>query len=313
MTDVRNNSSNTPPTVGILYPGELGSALARLLQGHGVRVVTTLEGRGAATAQRCTQTGIEVLGSIEELAREAQIVISLVPPSAAEEVAETYCKFARITPAGALYIDANSVSPKVARRMAERVEGCGRAFVDAAINGLAKNLATGGTLYLSGPGAGEVAKLFAGVMRFVVLGDDVGRASAMKMLLSGISKGICALFVELGLAAERQGMLPEFSESTARIYPGVWALIERMLPTYPAHAQRRATEMAELQQTLRGANQEPVVIAGVREIHDMLAQAALDNAPAGDGWTAASLVRELAAQGLLASETLATDTVDSEV
>jgi 3-hydroxyisobutyrate dehydrogenase-like beta-hydroxyacid dehydrogenase len=193
------------------------------------------------------------------------------------------------------------------------VEACGRGFVDAAINGLAKHLATGVTLYLSGRRTGEVAKLFEGAMRIVVLGDEPGRASAMKMLLSGISKGICALFVELALAAERQGMLPEFSQSIARIYPGIWALIERMLPTYPAHAQRRATEMAELQRTLRGANQEPVVIAGVHEMHDMLAQASLGNVPSGEGWTVASLLRELAAQGLLAGETLATDTVDSGV
>jgi hypothetical protein len=138
-------------------------------------------------------------------------------------------------------------------------------------------------------------------MGVVVLGEVVGRASGMKMLLSGVSKGICGLFVELAVAAERQGMLAEFSEATARIYPGIWALVERMVPTYPAHAGRRATEMAELERTVRAAGQTPVVLDGVREVHQMLAGAGLEDTPHGGGWTVASVVKELAANGFLAA------------
>jgi 3-hydroxyisobutyrate dehydrogenase-like beta-hydroxyacid dehydrogenase len=293
-------------TVGVLYPGELGAALAGLLRRRGVRVVTTLQGRGAVTARRCDEAGVEVLGSLEEVARVAEVVLSLVPPGAAGEVAERYCAVAGVAPEGAVYVDVNSVSPEVAREMAGRVEGCGRGFVDAAVNGLAKNVAAGGTLYLSGARAGEIAKVFEGLMRVVVLGEEVGRASGMKMLLSGVSKGVCALFVELAVAAERQGMLAELSEATARIYPGIWALVERMVPTYPAHAGRRATEMAELERTVRAAGQEPVVIEAVREMHEMLAGAGLDATPhGGGGWTVASVVKELAAKGFLgAGETV---------
>jgi 3-hydroxyisobutyrate dehydrogenase-like beta-hydroxyacid dehydrogenase len=309
MSDVRNIPAEADarrgPTVAVLYPGELGAALAGLLRRRGLRVVTTLAGRGAVTARRCQEEGVEILGSLEEVVRIAEVVLSVVPPAAAVEVAEAYCALAAMAPQGAVYVDVNSVSPEVAREMAERVKGCGRGFVDAAVNGLAKNVPAGGTLYLSGLRAGAIAGVFEGLLRVVVLGEEAGRASGMKMLLSGVSKGICGLFVELGVVAERQGMLTEFSEATARIYPGVWALVERMLPTYAAHAGRRATETAELQRTVRAAGLEPVVIAGVREIHEILAAVWPDVAPrGGGGWTLASVVKELAANGFLAAETV---------
>ena len=54
-----------------------------------------------------------------------------------------------------------------------------------------------------------------------------------------------------------------------RIYPGVTAVAERMLPTYAAHAARRATETAEVEQTVRDAGLEPCVTAAVRERTDL--------------------------------------------
>jgi hypothetical protein len=55
------------PTVGILYPGEMGAALGRLLREDGVRVVTTLEGRSPRTRRLCAEAGLSVLGSLAEV------------------------------------------------------------------------------------------------------------------------------------------------------------------------------------------------------------------------------------------------------
>ena len=65
----------------------------------------------------------------------------------------------------ALYVDANSIGPGLAEKLSVRLAGCGRGFVDAAINGLASNAAASGTLFLSGPRASEVAELFEGACR----------------------------------------------------------------------------------------------------------------------------------------------------
>jgi len=289
-------------TIGILYPGEMGSSLAALLRGRGHRVVTTLTGRGERTAQLCREAGIAVLPSLADVVRSADVVISVVPPAAAEDVAASYCGLTSLAPAGALYVDLNAIRPDLAETLAARLAACGRGFVDAAVNGLAKNLTTTATLYLSGPRASEVAALVGSGMRVNVLGDRPGRASAMKMLLSGLSKGVCALFVETALIAQRQGMLPEMVEAYGQIYPGVTAVVDRMLPTYARHAGRRAAEMAELEQTASAAGLEPCTLAAVARVHEMLAAADLGQADGPGGRTLQSIIERLAAEGLLAAE-----------
>jgi 3-hydroxyisobutyrate dehydrogenase-like beta-hydroxyacid dehydrogenase len=264
-------SDNSSMAIGLLYPGEMGMSVARVLRGRGFRVVTAAAKRSAATRARCAAAGVDDLGSLEAVVRESQVVISLVPPDAAEETATGYCELAKHAPPGAIFVDANSIGPALAMRIAQMIESRGVSFVDGAINGLARNLTTSGTLFLSGARAGQVEQLFGSDVRIRVLGTEPGRASAMKMLLSGMSKGICALYVELALVARQSAMLPEFQQIATEIYPGIMSLVDRMLPTYSAHAIRRAAEMNELNTTTQEAGVEPCVIEAVGRIHEVLA------------------------------------------
>jgi len=285
----------TPPTVAILYPGEMGTALATLLRTRDIRVVTTLDQRSRDTADRARAAGIEILPNLDTVIATANVVLSVVPPGAAADVARDYTALAHLAPPTAIYADVNSVRPDLARELADTLDSLGVRFVDAAINGLAKNLATTGTLYLSGQHAADLAPLFTGVVKNVhVLGDQPGQASAMKMLLGGLSKGVCALFTELALLAERQNALPDFAQAAAAVYPGIWTLVQRMLPTYAQHAPRRATEMGELEQTARSAGLEPCLIAAIRQLHEQLAAT-----PPTAHDDVVPLIRQLAETGLL--------------
>ena len=310
--------ADTPKTIAVLYPGEMGAALAALLAARGLRVVTTLGCRGEPTARRCRSTGITVLGSLREVVEAAEVVISLVPPSAAGDVAREYCELAHLAPARALYVDANSIGPELSGEIAARFERSGVDFVDGAINGLAKNLATSCTFFLSGRRAGEVAQLIGDAVKVRLLGEIPGRASAMKMLLSGLSKGVCALFAETALIAHRHGMLGEMIDSYARIYPGVMGIVERMMPTYPQHAQRRADEMRELEQTAEAAGLEPCMLAAARHVHELMAglmagagfgtrdELARDELTGDElKWTVPAVIERLAAEGMLSADVLA--------
>jgi 3-hydroxyisobutyrate dehydrogenase-like beta-hydroxyacid dehydrogenase len=283
-------------TVGLLYPGEMGAAVARVLRGNGVAVVTTLRDRGGRTAERCAESGITVLDSLAILARQANIVMSLVPPSAAADVARSYANVMHLAHAGTIYVDANSVSPESAAAISETITRKGGRFIDASINGLAKNLTTSGTLFLSGNGAEDVAQLFGDAIRVRVLGGEIGAASTMKMLLGGLSKGLCGLFLELALVAERRGMLGEMLKAAHEIYPGMQGVVDRMLPTYAEHAPRRATEMNELRATAETSGLEPCVIEAVSRLHELLAHTNFTTASGAD---VRSIVRHLRAAGLL--------------
>lgn len=286
------NHSDT--TVGLLYPGEMGAAVARVLRGGGIAVVTTLRGRAARTAERCAEANIEVLDSMADVACIANVVLSLVPPAAAMDVAEPYAAVSHLAPAGAIYVDANSTGPDLSRAIAAKLKRV--SFVDGAINGLAKNLTTSGTLFLSGARANDVAVLFDTSVRVRVLGGEIGAASTMKMLLGGMSKGLCALFLELALVADRCGMLAEMLDATSEIYPGMRTVIDRMLPTYAEHSHRRAAEMRELHATAQGASIEPCVIEAIARLHECLAAMNFTTASGAD---VRSIVRHAGAAGLL--------------
>jgi len=248
----------------------MGAALACVLRGGGHRVVTTLAGRGNGTAERCRWRGSK---SSRIWKPSSARRTSCCPSSRGGGGGRrAILRAARASRAGGGDLRGREFRPAgIREKMAATIEARGVRFVDAAINGLAKNLTIGGTIYLSGPHAGAVAQMFASVHTIRVLGDQPGQASSMKMLLSGLSKGVCALFTELALVAERQHALPEFAEAAASIYPGIWSLIERMLPTYARHAPRRAAEMRELEETAICAGIQPCVIAAIRDLHEQLA------------------------------------------
>jgi 3-hydroxyisobutyrate dehydrogenase-like beta-hydroxyacid dehydrogenase len=284
-------------TIGLLYPGEMGASFGRLLAARGLRVVTSLTGRSDRTIQLARDAGIVSLNSLAELVDESNVIVSLVSPAAAAEVASEFCTVVSRSLSSPLYVDANSIGPELKLSVGRQLAHVKCDFVDGAINGLANNLATSGTLFLSGARAAEVAALFGTAMRVSVLGDQPGQAATMKMLLGGLSKGMCALFLELALMAQRREMLPQMLEACATIYPGVTAVIDRMLPTYSMHAGRRATEMRELEQTSRNTDMEPCLIDAIRRLHEQLA---LIPFSAADGATVTSLIERTEAEGLLA-------------
>src|ERR1700730_17827039 len=77
--------------IAILYPGELGAPLGRAVVEAGGVAITCLFGRSEATRGRTTAAQFSVVPSLEEVARQSDLVISLVPPTSAVEIA---CSFA---------------------------------------------------------------------------------------------------------------------------------------------------------------------------------------------------------------------------
>jgi len=251
-------------TIGVLYPGEMGSRLGEMLRTLGHRVISVVVGRSRRTRGLCREAGIETVDSVRELARLAEVVLSVVPPSAAIAVAEQYVQAAEQCDRRAIFVDANAVSPQTAQRIASLLEGAGHRFLDASIHGLASRLPHNGTLYLSGSAAGEVARLFPGTLKIDVLGDEPGRASAMKMLVGGLNKGLVALLLEMSLLARQIGVLDKLLGVYRDCYPGVMEIVDRLLPTYPRHAGRRAEELEELENTMQSFGLVPRVVSGAR-------------------------------------------------
>ena len=242
----------TPVTVGILYCGEMGSAFGKLLRKGGVRAVTTCQGRSHATEERARLSGMEILPRLDDVVAQSQFVFSLVLPSAAVEVARQYISCRQMRPQGGIFVEANSIGLEALEQINHMMAEQNIPLVDAAFNGGAQRLEDLGLLHISGPEAGSVEAICRGLVRVNCLCAQIGSASRLKLLMSGIAKGLVALFLEVGALAEQADMLDSFFESCREFYPAYMTIIDRVLVTYPRHAARRAGEIKEIEQMGRG-------------------------------------------------------------
>jgi hypothetical protein len=138
------------------------------------------------------------------------VIVSVCPPHAAGHVARSVSDF------DGVFVDANAISPATTRAVAAELEAA--RFVDGGIVG-SPPVAPGATrLYLSGPDAAEVAELFDGTLVDArVLSDEIGAASAMKLVYAAWTKGTAALLLAIRAAARVEGveasLVAEWEES----------------------------------------------------------------------------------------------------
>ena len=118
-------------TVGIVSPGAMGGALGRGWAEAGARVVATLEGRSGRT--RALAHGVEALPSLAEVVAASDVVVSVVPPGEALDVARAIREAAVATGATPLVADLNAVSPATVARVAEALASLD--LVDGSISG----------------------------------------------------------------------------------------------------------------------------------------------------------------------------------
>jgi 3-hydroxyisobutyrate dehydrogenase-like beta-hydroxyacid dehydrogenase len=181
------------------------------------------------------------------------LILSLVTADQALVVAEAAA--AHIVP-GAFYCDFNSVAPQTKLAATRAIESVGAHYVDVAVMAPVDPLRLNVPLLLSG-GRAELAVAALsrlGFAKMQVVGDDVGRASAIKMIRSVMVKGMEALTAECILAAEAAGVRDEVlasldaSEKAKSWGERVDYNLDRML----VHGLRRAAEMEEVVKTLEG-------------------------------------------------------------
>ena len=122
-------------TVAILSPGDMGHAVGRALAGHGLTVITCLAGRSRRTQKLAAAGGLEAVPTLEVLVERADLILSIMPPSAALESAGAVAEAMQSVERAPCYADCNAISPMTARRIAAVVTNSGGAFVDAGIVG----------------------------------------------------------------------------------------------------------------------------------------------------------------------------------
>jgi 3-hydroxyisobutyrate dehydrogenase-like beta-hydroxyacid dehydrogenase len=254
--------------IGVLHPGEMGSGVAASAKAAGARVLWVSDGRGAATRKRAEAEGLEDVGTLARLAREAQVILSVCPPASAMDVAKEVAaqRFAGI------YVDGNAIAPATTRRVGEIVTAAGATYIDGGIIGPPPRKPGVTRIYLSGAGAHDVAAMLnGGLLEAIALDGPIGAASALKMAYAGWNKTQQALLMAVRAYAMREGVDEALLREWAISQPDLPKRSENAVAGTARKAWRFVGEMEELAAAFAAAGVPGQFHDGGAEVYRRLA------------------------------------------
>lgn len=264
------------PTIGIVSPGDMGHAIGAVLVQHGLRVLTTLQGRSPRTVALARQAGITDVGDDETLVRETDMLLSVLVPAQAYAFAERMATVMRATGSTPLFADCNAISPRTALSIEGLLREVGAEVVDVGIIGSPPRAGRSETrLYASGSGAERLAALNEYGLDVRVIGPQVGRASGLKMCYASLTKGLTALATQALTAAAALGLSETLTGELQESQAGLFAWIERQVPRMPPKAYRWVGEMEEIARTFADVGLPPEMLQGAAALYRLVAQTEL--------------------------------------
>jgi len=262
-------------TVGIMSPGDMGSAVGQTLAKHGLTVIAALGERSARTRALAAEAGIADVGTLENLVRQADVVMSILDPDAAIVAAQRVAEAMKSTGAKPLYADCNSIAVQSARKIGEIMNAVGAPFAEASIIGAPPRVPNKTRIYASGPRAEDFAQLKQFGLDVRPLGPEEGKAKAIKICYATITKGTQALFTESLVSAKRLGvfdvLVAEFETSQKALLKYAQDGLQQM----PPKAHRWIGEMNELAATYQGIGLTPRMLAGAADMYRDVSQTTL--------------------------------------
>ena len=259
------------PKIAIISPGNMGSGVGKFLVEGGFEVIAPLNDRSDFTRFRAEKLGINNVGSIEEAVEGADIILSILDPGKAIEVAKSAASAIQRFGYSKIYADCNATSPNTAITISEIIEAAGGIFVDVGIiGGTPTRKDNFPTFFSSGPQASVLDILDGHGVRVKNLGSEVGQGSAIKICNGAWNKGAFALYTAVMLAAEKYGFTRVLRERLPNSQAGTVEKIDAALNRLPSLSGRYIGEMEQVSETYAGIGIPAGFHEGAAEIFRML-------------------------------------------
>ena len=262
-------------TVGIMSPGDMGSAVGQVLAKQGLRVIAALGERSARTRALAAEAGIVDVGTLENLVREADLVMSILDPDAAIVAAQRVAEAMKSTGAKPLYADCNSIAVQSARKIGEIMKAVGAPFAEASIIGAPPRVPNKTRIYASGPQAQDFAQLNQFGLTVRILGPEEGKAKAIKICYATVTKGTQALLTESLVSAKRLGVFDVLLTELETSQKALLKFAQDGLQQMPPKAHRWIGEMNELAASYQGIGLTPRMLAGAADMYSAVSQTTL--------------------------------------
>ncbi|MDZ7958035.1 MAG: DUF1932 domain-containing protein [Aulosira sp. DedQUE10] len=262
-------------TVGILSPGDMGQAIAAVLSQNGLKTIAALDERSDRTRQLAAAANILDVGSLKQLVIESDVVLSVLVPAAATVAAEQVAEAISSVGKSILYVDANAISPQKVKNIAQIIESKGGQFVDASIIGPPPRVPNRTCIYASGKQAVELQQLRDYGLDIRVIGDEIGKASGLKMCYAALTKGLTAIGTELLIAAHRLGLDQELWDEVSSSQPELAKILTRSLPSMTPKAHRWIGEMEEIAETFEALELTELIFQGAADVYRLVKETSL--------------------------------------
>jgi 3-hydroxyisobutyrate dehydrogenase-like beta-hydroxyacid dehydrogenase len=263
--------------LGILGYGEVGHGLALGLRAAGLASIAAYQRmpHSALTQQRARASGVRMASTPAELADAADLIVAVTQGSEALNAARSMRQVLR---PHHCYVDLASAAPGSKREIGDLLAASGARFADGAIEGSPLEHQHRFPVIVSGPGAVAFADAMTPWgMRIAVVGEEIGKAAAIKGLRHVLMKGQIALLIECLVAAKRYGVRDEVLASAAEWYDALpfMANASRLLCTTTVHAVRRAEEAGMARALVEELGVDPVMTRATASVLERVAQLGL--------------------------------------
>jgi 3-hydroxyisobutyrate dehydrogenase-like beta-hydroxyacid dehydrogenase len=261
--------------IGFMTPGDMGQAVAMQLKNKGFAVCTALDKRSDRSRTMAAEAGLTDVGSIARLTAESDLVMSVMNPGAALEFAREAAAAIKTQSRKPVFIDCNAVAPDTMREIDAVMKEAGARCLDGGLIGPPPRGKAKVNLYVSGPGAGDLAQLANDQLRVHILGERFGDASAVKMCYGAFNKGTQGLMLETLMAAQRLGVYEELEKQLLSSRADQYNALLDALPLLPPKAYRWVPEMLEIARTFEGVGMTPRIFQGEADMFELVADTPL--------------------------------------
>jgi len=213
---------------------------------------------------RASEANVTLKKNMKELINSADIIFCSISASMVVPIAKEACSHLR---SGQIYADINAASPGAKRQAFEIISKSGALFVDVAVMGSVPVYGHKVPLIVCGKGARQFSDILKKYhMDIKYYGEEVGKASALKMFRSIFMKGIAMLLLETIVGSHKYGVEDD-----------VWnSILETLTKSSPKrmngwitrtviHSERREHEMEEVLSMLQELNMDDMMSMATRK------------------------------------------------
>lgn len=188
---------------------------------------------------------VNAVKTISEVLGETKIVFVAVPCSADASCFEEILKCDNER---CIFCDLSTALPEVKKHIANKCKAKGWKYLDVAVMGSVPQLKHKTPLMISGDYEEELLQRLNEIgMDITIVGEEVGRASTVKLCRSVFMKGLAALFIETDKLCDKYSVFNEVYDSIDKNLrnQSVYIYHDRLVEAAVKHRQRQLEEVKE--------------------------------------------------------------------